>query len=509
MLYKKFIDMIQENTNKAIVYNTLILYVKLLVNTITSLLATRFTLKAMGADDFGLFAVLGGIISIISILNTIMVSTSNRFISVAIGKNIRSETNAIFNVNLVIQIAIALITLIIALPIGHIYVNNFLNYDGDLNIALIIMYISIIGSVISFISVPHSGLLMAKENFFMMSLTDILVYFIKLLLTYILIGLDKNIVMLVYAIGTFVLTVLPSIIYIIYCNFKYADITKFKLIKDQDKYKECLSFSIWVSYGAIACVAKSQGAAILINSFFNTIMNTALSIANTVNSFLVLISQTISQPITPQITKSYAKNDIARCDLLLILSTKLTFVISFLISIPLIKETEWILKIWLGSVPEYGVLFTRLLMVDTLITSLNSGISTIIFASGKIKFYQILINTLRLLSLGIAYVALKMGAPAYSLLYSYMIISVMIFLSCQLVLKKTLNYNTNILWRKSYIPSILMVISCMPIFFMTLSSHPIIDMLISEIWGIVVGFFIILSKEEKEYLVNYIKQRIA
>ena len=501
--------MIQENTNKAIIYNTLILYVKLLVNTITSLLATRFTLKAMGADDFGLFAVLGGIISIISILNTIMVSTSNRFISVAIGKNVISETNAIFNVNLLIHIAIAVITLIVALPIGHIYVNKFLNYDGDLNTALIIMYISIIGSVISFVSVPHSGLLMAKENFLMLSLTDILAHFTKLLLAYILICIDKNLVMLVYAFGTFILTILPSIVYIIYCHFKYTDITKFKLIYDKDKYKECLSFSIWVSYGAVACVAKSQGAAILINSFFNTIMNTALSIANTVNSFIVLISQTISQPITPQITKSYAKNDITRCDVLLILSTKLTFVVSFLISIPLIKETDWILKIWLGSVPEFGILFTRLLIVDTLITSLNSGISTIIFASGKIKFYQILINTLRLLSLGIAYAALKMGAPAYSLLYSYIVISIMIFISCQLVLKKTLNYNTNILWKKSYIPSIIMVILCIPIFFIKFSSYPIFDMLISEIFGVVVGFIVILSKEEKGYLVNYINQRIA
>ena len=501
--------MIQENTNKALVYNTVILYIKLLVNTVTSLLATRFTLKAMGADDFGLFAVLGGIISIISILNTIMVSTSNRFISVAIGKNVISETNAIFNVNLLIHIAIAVITLIIALPIGHIYVNNFLNYDGDLDIALIIMYISIVGSVISFISVPHSGLLMAKENFFMLSLTDIIAHLMKLLLAYILISLEKNWVMLVYAFGTFILTILPSIVYVVYCHLKYSDITKFKLVNDKDKYKECLSFSVWVSYGAIACVAKSQGAAVLINSFFNTIMNTALSIANTVNSFIVLISQTISQPITPQITKSYAQNDISRCDVLLILSTKLTFVISFLISIPLIKETEWMLTIWLGSVPEYGVLFTRLLIIDTLITSLNSGISTIIFASGKIKFYQIPINTLRLLSLGIAYVALKMGAPAYSLLYSYIVISVMIFLSCQLVLKKTLNYNTNILWRKSYIPSIMMVVFCLPVFFVKLSSHPVLDMLLSEILSVVVGLIVILSRDEKGYLVNYIKQRMA
>ena len=501
--------MIQENTNKALVYNTVILYIKLLVNTVTSLLATRFTLKAMGADDFGLFAVLGGIISIISILNTIMVSTSNRFISVAIGKNIRSETNAIFNVNLVIHIVIALITLAIAIPAGYYYVYNFLNYDGDLRIAAFIMLISTFGSILTFISVPHSGLLMAKENFLVLSLIDIVVHIIKLLLAYLLLYLTGNKIMIVYAIGLFVLTVLPSVVYVIYCRFKYPDIVKFKIVSDKSKYKECLSFSAWVSYGAVASIAKSQGSAILINSFFNTILNTALSIGNTINSFIVLISQTISQPITPQITKSYAKHETDRCDELLVLSTKLTFVVSFLIALPVFKETQWLLNMWLGSVPEFGVLFTRLLIIDTLITSLNSGISTIIFASGKIKLYQILINTLRLMSIGIAYIALKYGAPASSLLYSYIVISVLIFFSCQWVLKKTLDYNNLILWKESYIPSLILVVLSFPVLFLKMPFHSIVNMVLTELWGVVVAVFVILSKSEKRFILNYIRQRLA
>ena len=501
--------MIQENTNKALVYNTVILYIKLLVNTITSLLATRFTLMAMGANDFGLFAVLGGIISIISILNTIMVSTSNRFISIAIGKNVVSETNEIFNVNFIIHLAIALITLAIAIPSGYYYVYNLLNYDGDLRIAAFIMLISTLGSIFTFISVPHSGLLMAKENFLILSLIDIVVHIIKLLLAYLLLYLKGNAIMIVYAIGLFILTIMPSIIYIIYCRYKYPEIVKFKKVNDKSKYKECLSFSAWVSYGAVASIAKSQGSAILINSFFNTVLNTALSIGNTINSFVVLISQTISQPITPQITKSYAKHETNRCDELLVLSTKLTFVVSFLIALPIFKETHWLLYMWLGSVPEFGVLFTRLLIVDTLITSLNSGISTIIFASGRIKLYQILINTLRLMSIGIAYIALKYGAPSSSLLYSYIVMSVLIFFSCQWVLKKTLDYNNGILWKESYIPSIVLVILSLPILLFKMPFHSIVNMLLAELWGVVVAVLVILSKNEKKFILNYIRQRLV
>ena len=131
--------MIKENTNRAIFYNSLILMIKLLVNTLTTIFATRFTLKAMGAEDFGLFAVLGGIVALMAILNTIMVATSNRFISVAIGKGDISDINSTFNVNFIIHITIAVITLLVAIPIGHVYVYNYLNYNGHLEIAAIVM----------------------------------------------------------------------------------------------------------------------------------------------------------------------------------------------------------------------------------------------------------------------------------------------------------------------------------------------------------------------------------
>ena len=482
--------------------------IKLLVNTLTTLFTTRFTLKAMGTEDFGLFAVLGGIVAIMAILNTIMVATSNRFISVAIGKGDVSDINSTFNVNFIIHVTIAVITLLVATPIGHVYVYNYLNYNGDLDVAAIIMSTSIIGSAISFISIPFNGLLMSKENFLVISLVEIVVSVFKLVLAYIILFVQKDSVMLVYALGLFVLTVAPTIFYYIYCKVKYAEITQFRLVKDKDRYKACLGFSAWVSYGAIASVLKTQGAAVIINSFFTTIMNAALSIANTVNSFIVLISQSISQPITPQITKSFAKNDTARCDDLLVLSTKLTFVVSFLISLPILKETEWFLNLWLGEIPDYGVHFTRLLIVDTLITSLNSGISAIIFASGRIKLYQLLINTLRLLSVVLAYLAIKLGGPAESLLYAYIIISILIVIASQIVLKKSLSYNTRILWKRSYVQSFVLVITSLPILYINIPLHPLHSASLVVCWGVLAAAIVILSKKERERIYDFFKLKI-
>lgn len=497
----------KENTNRSIALNSIILYIRLIINLVCSLFATRFSLAALGVSDYGLYAVLGGIISFMSILNTIMVATTNRYISVAIGKGDVIEIREQFNVNLFIHIFIALITLVIMIPLGEWYVYHYVNYDGNMDVASKILLISLVGSVISFISVPYNGLMMAKENFITFCSVDVIVHILKLLVAYLLIDNFEN-KLLIYAGSLAFLTALPTLIYYVYCNVKYREITQFTLVKDIDKYKDVLSFSVWVGYGAIASVAKTQGAAVIVNMFFNTIMNTALSVANTVNSLISLLSQNVSQPIAPQLMKAYAAGNSSRCDELLVLSTKFTYLISFLVAMPLLLETEWVIKIWLGEVPAYSVVFCRLLIIDTLVTALNSGISNVIFASGKIRAYQIIINTLRLLSLVAAYFALKYGLPPQSLLIVYIAFSVIIFFSTQLVLHKTLNYDNMILWKHSYFPSFIVTIVSLSLLLFDVNCHPFINLLIYAFSVLLIILLLGFSTDERRQLFSWLKNLI-
>lgn len=171
---------ILENTNRAIAYNSVILYSRMIVNTICALLSTRFALHALGVVDYGLYAVLGGIISFIGIFNTIMLSTSNRFIAVAIGKGNINEVNKQFNVNFIIHVAIAVFALIVTIPIGEWYIPRYVNYDGPLYNAHVVYIVSVIGSIFSFIGVPYNGVLMAKEKFIVFSLVDVALHVLKL-----------------------------------------------------------------------------------------------------------------------------------------------------------------------------------------------------------------------------------------------------------------------------------------------------------------------------------------
>lgn len=495
----------QENTNKAIAYNTVILYVRLIVTAVCALFTTRFALQALGVTDFGLFSVLGSIISFIAIINTIMLSTSNRFIAVAIGKGNIDEANKAFCVNVAIHVSIAIITLLLALLVGEWYIHRFVNYAGDINAAVSVFKISIIGSVISFIGVPYNGLLMARERFSVFCLTDIILHVLKLSAVYALVYYFEE-KLLWYATIVAITSALPTLVYILYCSAKYTAITKWRFVKETSRYKEVLGFSAWVAYGAIANIGKTQGAALLVNAFFSTIMNTALGIANTVNALIMNFAQNVTKPIAPQITKNYSAGNIERCNQLMIMTSKFSFLTMLVISAPFLVETEYILQLWLGEVPDYAVIFTRLIVIDALLGSLNAGVSEIIFASGKIKMYQILVNTIWLFSILAGYIVLKNGAPAFSLIMTYIIFTGIVLVVRQWVLHKTLNYNNLKLIKGAFIPSFAVVLLFLPVFLLEVSIHPLLNIFIFTLYLFTLIFIIGLDKTEREYITRIIKK---
>lgn len=497
----------QENTNKSLAINTVILYVRLAVTAICGLFTTRFALEALGVVDYGLFSVIGSIISFIAIINTIMVSTSNRFIAVAIGKSDILEANKQFNVCLVIHIAIAIFTLLFALPFGEWYINSYLNYAGDIGNALMIFRFTIIASAITFIGVPYNGLLTAKERFAVFCIPDIISHLLKMSVAYIIVNHFQNKLM-IYSLSIAIFTVYPIVVYVIYCYRNFRNIATLRIIREKKCYKDIFIFSAWVGYGAVAYVGKAQGAAILVNAFFSTIMNTALGIANSINGIIVNFAQNVAQPIAPQITKSYAAGDTDRSKYLLVLSTKLTFLVMLLVSSPFLVGTDWILGLWLRNVPEYASMFTVLIIIDAIIDSMNSGIKNIIFANGRIKLFQVAASTLKMVAILFAYIVLKLGAPAYYLLYVYIVFTVLVFFANQWVLNKTLNYDNSFLWKKSYLPSFLIVLLFSPCFFLKLFTPQLIAIIVSFCYLCVLIALIGFNASERKYVIHMLSNKI-
>lgn len=498
----------QENTNKAIAYNTVFLYARLVITAICGLFTTRFALQALGVTDFGLFSLLGSIISFMGIINTIMLSTSNRYIAVAIGKGDEEEIRKTFSVNVIIHCAIALITLVLALPVGDWYIHRFVNYEGSIEVAIWVYRLSIIGSVISFIGVPYNGLLMAKERFWVFCTTDSVIHILKLAAVIALVYYFEDKLM-VYALIVMFTTALPTIVYYFYCRVRYSKLSQIILVTEPKRYNEIFGFSAWVAYGAVANVGKAQGAALLVNAFFNTIMNTALGVANTVNMLIGMVAQNITKSIAPQITKSYAVGNMDRCYQLMVASSKFSFFTMLLIAAPFLVETEYLLTLWLGQVPEYAVVFIRLIVIDALLTTLNAGISEIIFASGKIKFYQILVNTIWLCSIGVAYLVLRGGAPAYSLFGTYICFTMIVQIARQWVLHRTLHFNNWILIKRSILPAIMVAIMLVIYTLLSIKLHPILNILTMTLYLCGMIWLLGLSRQERKAILGLIQKNMS
>lgn len=498
----------KENTNKAIAINAVITYAQLFINAVLGLFTTRYALMALGVADYGLFSVLGSFISFIMVIKTIMVSTSNRYISVAIGKGNQNEINKIFNVNLVLFIGVALVLLLFALPVGLWYTNNFINYDGPIENARMVFIFTVVGSLLSIISMPYHGLLMAKERFFMFSLVDVVIHIIRFVVVLLLVYYFEN-KLLVYTILQSSTVILPVLVYWLYCRWKFPAIVKWNLVRDKAVYKDILGFSGWVSYGAVAWVVRNQGAALLVNAFFNTVMNAALGIANTVNTYVSMFANSVNQPILPQITKSYTVGNLGRTDELLVMSTKFSFLLMLLVGTPFFVEGEWILHLWLGNVPPYAVTFTVLLIIDNLVQSFNSGLSPVLFADGRIALYQMLINSLRLLAVVAAFFALKAGFGPQSLFICYIAFSVIIVFATQFCMHKTLNYDMRRVYRESYKPSVITLLLLLPVFFIPDIYHPLVKIIVSLLYLVLLVLFVGLGKKERKMLKEGIINRIC
>ncbi len=495
----------QENTNKAIAFNSVILYGKMAITTVCALLTTRFALQALGVVDYGLYAVLGGIISFISIFNTIMLSTSNRFIAVAIGKGDIVEVNTQFNVNLSVHVLIAIAALLIAYPIGIWYIPRYVNYDGPLSNAMMVYLISIFGSICSFIGVPYNGLLMAKEKFLVFSIVDVFIHIIKLITAWLLVYYFKQ-KLLIYTLIMALSTATSTLIYWVYCSKHYKNIVRFRFVKDRKLYKNVFNFSAWVGIGAITHVGREQGAALVVNAFFNTVMNTAMGVAASINSYVSLFAQNVTQPMAPQITKSYASGNVKRTEELLIMSTKYSFLLMFLLGSFFLLEPEWLLGLWLGEVPPYAAVFLVLFVINNLIQSLNSGINNIIFASGKIVLYQVLVSILNILSVVVGYLVLKTGAAAYYLLVAYIAVSVLRFFVIQWTLHRTLAFDNRKLWKNSYIPSLIVVVLFIPVLFISIDLYPAIRLALCFIYLCILEWYVCLSKSERSRIVSFLKK---
>ena len=452
--------------NSKIARNSFILYIRLIVVLFLGIVSARYILQALGASDFGLYNVVGGIVSMMAVLNSVMVATTYRFIAVEIGTGNKNNINKIFNISLTIHIILAIIVLLVAETLGVFYITHYLNMSvGKIDDALFVFHLSILSTVFTILSVPFQGLIIANERFKLTASVEILRSVLALGAALFVFFFDGD-KLRMYAILIATISILPAILYWAYSNYKFLSLIKWNFQKQKSRYREMVAFSGWLMFGAVSSVGEIQGSVLLINYFFGTVVNAGYGIATQINNMIKMFAQSLNQASIPQITISHSEGKIDRSMKLVIFSSKYSFFLMLLPSVPILLETDFILELWLKKVPVYTAVFIQIMIVNALIATMNSGIYSLIHATGRIKFFQIILGSITLLGLPVSYIFFKYGFPVYSLLLIYTVFYLISFFAVHILVKRILHIDLKEFIYKAIYKMLQVCLLIVPLFFL-------------------------------------------
>lgn len=398
--------------------NTLFLYFRMFITIAVGLYTSRVVLDVLGVSDFGIYNVVGGIVTMVSFLNVGMNQASARFISFALGKNDEENLKIVFGTCIITHLTISVIVLILAECAGVWFLNTRLNIPPDrLFAANWVFQFSILTFIFAINAVPYSSCIISHEHMRVYAYTSILDAILKLCLVLALyyVEYDK---LILYAVFYTIITVLDTGIYVIYAKGHFKE-TIGKIRYSWSYYKEMFSFACWGMIGNMGFSCKDQGSNIILNLFFGTLINGARGVASQVNGIINGFSSNFTMALNPQIIKLYANGNKAESKRLVMSGARLAFYLMSFIAIPFIINADYILSLWLVEVPKYTTTFVVIILSASLLYSLSHTLSTAIAATGHFKWFQIFLALILLSELPMAYIILKNGGEPYHALLPY------------------------------------------------------------------------------------------
>lgn len=409
-----------ENT-KRIAKNTLVLYVRTLFTMLVSLYTSRVILNTLGVSDFGIINVVGGVVGMFSVISGSLSSSISRFITFELGHGDFNKLKQIFSTSVNIQIGISLIIVILAECIGVWFINHKLNIpESRLIAANWVFQCSLLSFVIGLISVPYNACIIAHERMSAFAYISILETILKLVIVYMLFisPYDK---LISYSILFVIVAIIIRLIYGWYCHNHFAE-SHYKFVYDQSLIKEMSGFAGWGFLGNGAYMLNTQGVDMLINIFFGVTLNAAKGVASQVQNAVMQFVGNFTVALNPQITKSYASGDREYMNKLVCRGARFSYFLLLIFTVPIVCEADYILHLWLNTVPEYAPIFLRLMLFGTLITLLGNTMLTAILATGNIRRYQLWITIVGCLVFPLTWIAFKHGFPPETTYIIYIVI---------------------------------------------------------------------------------------
>lgn len=402
-----------QSNNKRIAKNTLLLYVRMLFTMGVTLFTSRVVLNTLGVEDYGIYNVVGGFVSMFAVLSTSLSSAISRFITYELGSGNLNKLRIVFSTGINIQVGLSLLIILLCEIIGVWFLNAKMVIPSERIVAANwVLQFCMLSFCLGLISVPYNAAIIAHEKMGAFAYIGVLEVSLKLAIVYMLIvsPIDK---LITYSILLFCVSLIIRLIYGIYCKKNFKECT-YRFVLDKPILKEMANFAGWNFFGNTAYLLNTQGVNMLINVFFGVTVNAARGIATQIDGAVRQFIISFTTAVNPQITKSYASGDIDYMNSLICRSSKLSGYLLLYFAVPIILEAHQILKLWLGLIPDYATIFLQLTIANAFFdTIFASGIVTAIMATGNIKRYELVITTCGFGVFPLTWVLYQIGLPPY------------------------------------------------------------------------------------------------
>lgn len=493
--------------NSIIAKNTIFLYFRMFITMGLYLYTSRIVLNILGVDDFGIYNVVGGIVILLSFLNSSMASATQKFLLFEIGKFDFVKLKQVFSMSLNIHILIAIVIFIIAETLGLWFLNYKLVIPQDRMVAANWVYqFSILSFMVTVIWVPYNALIIAHEKMKVYAIVSIIDVSLKLFSVFLLfwLGDDK---LITYSIMLFIVSFLVFLVYKIYCKKKFKE-SSYIFFWDKTLFEIMLKFAGWNLFGNLAGITMVQGVNILLNLFFGPAINTARGIAFQLNGAVNSFVSNFQTALNPQIHKSFANSDLKYMHSLIYGGSKYSFFLLYLFVLPILFKMEYVLELWLNIVPPYSVIFCQLLLIISLIDSISGTLMTSVQATGKIKFYQVIVSGIVLFNMPLSYLFLKLGYSPESTLCITLLLSLLSFVARLIIVSELINLNIHIYVKKVIFKIIVVFVPTFLISYLInqFSSNDFSGLLILTICHVIVVLGIVyligVNKVERDIIIS-------
>ena len=452
-----------ESNNKRIAKNTLYLYVRMFIMMAVGLFTSRVVLDALGAENYGINNVVGGVIVLFSFLNSALTSATQRFLNFYMGRGDDERVSTVFSMSMTLYILLSVVIIILGETVGLWFLNTYLNIPPERMWAAQWVYqFTIVQFVVNMLRIPYNASIIANERMSFYAYASLIDVVAKLAVCYLLYVTPAD-RLITYSLFYTIIPILISIVYKVYCNRCFNTTRYHPRTWEPKLFREILGYSGWQFLNGASNVASEQGLNIILNMFHGVTLNAAAGVANQVSGHVYSFVTNFQVAFQPQMVKTYAAEQTQEFHTLVYRASKFSYFLMLVIIIPLMFSLDKILSIWLVEVPVYTLEFCQLVLAYRAIDAIKEPYVYGINASGRIKTYKIFTSLGKFLNLPLAYLVLFMGMQPWNMWLVRIAINIADFLFVIVYVKHSLKISIKAGIKTVFLPALLVTLMSIPV----------------------------------------------